>query len=44
MTPAYVFTTSPAICKDVVNKLKVQHIETNKYKAVSAANPSSSDI
>ena len=44
MTPAHVFTTSPAIRKGVVNKLKVRHVETNKYKAVSAANPSSSNV
>jgi len=33
-TPAHIFAASPAICKDIVNKLKVQKVETNEYKAV----------
>ena len=33
-TPAHIFAASPAICKDVVERLKVQCIETNEYKAV----------
>jgi len=36
-TPAHVFAASPAICKDVVNKLKVQCVETNEYKVVPRA-------
>jgi len=42
-TPAHVFTASPAIRKDVVNKLKVWCMEANEYKAVSIVNPSSSE-
>jgi len=42
-TPAYVFTASPTIRKDVINKLKVQCVEANKYKAVSVVNPSLSE-
>jgi len=38
MTPAHVFAASPAIHKDIVNKLKVWHVEANKYKAVSVVN------
>jgi len=40
-TPAHVLTASPAIHKDIINKLKVQCIKTNKYKAVSTADHSS---
>ena len=36
-TPAYVFAASPAIHKDVVDKLKVRRIETNEYKVVPGA-------
>jgi len=36
-TPAYVFAASPTICKDVIDKLKVHCIETNKYKVVPGA-------
>jgi len=43
-TPAHVFAASPAIRKDVVDKLKVRRVETNKYKAVSVTNPSSPDV
>ena len=41
--PAYVFAASPTICKDIVDKLKVQHVEANEYKAVAVANPSLSE-
>jgi len=43
-TPAHVFAASPAIRKDIVDKLKVQHVEANEYKVVSAMNPSSPDV
>ena len=36
-TPAHVFAASPTIRKDVVNKLKVQRIETNEYEVVPGA-------
>lgn len=34
-TPAHVLATSPAIRKELFNKLKVQRVETNGYEAVS---------
>jgi hypothetical protein len=34
-TPAHIFATSPVIHKSIVEKLKVRHMETNKYEAVS---------
>jgi hypothetical protein len=36
MTPAHVFAASPVIRKNVVEKLKVRHVETNEYEAVPA--------
>jgi len=42
-TPTYVFAASPTIRKDVVDKLKVWHVEANEYKAVSVVNPSLSE-
>ena len=42
-TPAHVFAASPAIHKDVVNKLKVWRMEANEYEAVSIVNPSLSE-
>jgi len=36
-TLAHVFAASPTIRKDVVNKLKVQRIETNEYEVVPGA-------
>jgi len=39
-TPAHVFAASPTIRKDVVDKLKVWRVKTNKYEAVSAADHS----
>jgi len=36
-TLAHVFAASPAIHKDVVDKLKVQHVETNEYEVVPRA-------
>ena len=39
MTPAHVFAASSVICKNIVEKLKVQRVETNKYEAVSARLP-----
>ena len=38
-TPAHIFATSPAIRKNIVEKLKVQHMETNEYEAISANPP-----
>ena len=35
-TPAHVLAASSAIRKDMFNRLKVRHVETNKYKAVFA--------
>ena len=43
-TPAHVFAASPAIRKDVVDKLKVRRVEANEYEAVSTMNPSSPDV
>jgi len=43
-TPAHVFAASPAIRKDVIDKLKVRRMEANKYEVVSAMNPSSPDV
>ena len=37
--PAYVLAASPTICKNLAEKLKVQHMETNEYKVVSAEEP-----
>jgi len=34
--PAHVLAASSAICKDMFNRLKVQHVETNEYEAVFA--------
>jgi len=34
--PAHVLAASPAICKNLAKKLKVQRIETNEYKVVAA--------
>jgi len=42
-TPAHIFAASPAIHKDIINKLKVWRVEANKYKVVSIVNPSSSE-
>jgi len=36
-TLAHVFAASPAIRKDVIDKLKVRRVETNKYKVVPGA-------
>jgi len=36
-TPAHVFTASPAVCKNIAEKLKVCHVETNEYKVVPIA-------
>jgi len=36
-TLAHVFAASPAIRKDVVDKLKVRRVETNEYKVVPGA-------
>jgi len=36
-TPAHVFAASPTIRKDVVDKLKVRHVETNEYEVVPRA-------
>jgi hypothetical protein len=36
MTPAHIFTTSPVIRKNVVEKLKVRQVETNEYEVVPA--------
>ena len=33
-TPAHIFAASPTIRKDIVERLKVQRVKTNKYKAV----------
>ena len=33
-TPAHIFAASPAIRKDLVERLKVRCVETNKYEAV----------
>ena len=35
-TPAHVLAASPAIRKDIFDKLKVRRVETNEYKAVTA--------
>ena len=35
-TPAHVLAASPTIRKNLAEKLKVQHVETNEYKVVSA--------
>ena len=34
-TPAHLLTASPTIHRVLLNKLKVQHVETNEYKAVT---------
>jgi len=34
-TPTHVLAASPAICKNLAKKLKVQHVETNEYKVVA---------
>jgi hypothetical protein len=36
-TPAHMFAASPVIRKDVVDKLKLRRVETNKYEAVLPA-------
>jgi len=36
-TLAHVFAASPAICKDVIDKLKVRCVETNEYEVVPRA-------
>jgi hypothetical protein len=33
-TPTHVFAASPSICKDTVDKLKVQQVEAHKYEEV----------
>jgi hypothetical protein len=33
-TPAHVFAASPSIRKDVVDRLKVRHVETHAYEEV----------
>ena len=38
-TPAHVFAASPTICKNIVDKLKVRRMETNKYEVVPAQRP-----
>ena len=37
--PAHILAASPTICKNLAEKLKVQHMETNEYKVVSAEEP-----
>ena len=39
MTPPHIFAASPTIRKNIVNKLKVRCMETNKYKVVPAQRP-----
>ena len=36
-TPAHIFTASYTVRKNIAEKLKVHHVETNKYKVVSVA-------
>jgi len=35
-TPAHILAASPAICKNLAKKLKVQCMETNEYEVVAA--------
>lgn len=35
-TPAHILTASPTICKELLEKLRIQHVETGSFEEKAA--------